>query len=145
MDINSIRFKNFKVLFERFKDEVRRDDPGAPEKGMMKAFGERLGVREAYMSHINTQYKNIGPKTARLMEEALKLPHGWMDQQHEKRREPEAVAPVQASHSEQPAAIAHPTDADELEFLETAIDFYRRDPLAAQTAILRALRTKLHG
>jgi hypothetical protein len=145
MDINSIRFKNFKVLFERFKDEVRRDDPGAPEKGMMKAFGEKLGVREAYMSHINTQYKNIGPKTARLMEEALKLPHGWMDQQHENRREPEPVAPAPAhADGEQSASLANPTDADELEFLETVVDFYRRDPLAAQSAIMRAMRNKLH-
>ncbi|WP_143749510.1 hypothetical protein [Caballeronia arvi] len=49
---------------------------------MLKLFGDRLGVREAYMSHINTKFKNIGPTTARKMEQALKLPHGWMDQVH---------------------------------------------------------------
>jgi hypothetical protein len=141
MDINAIRFANFKALFEQFKDITRRDDPGAPEKGMLKAFGARLGIREAYMSHINTEYKAIGPKTARQIEEALKLPHGWMDQQHDAKRAPEP-APTQddADHS----ALANPTDAEELEFLETAIDFYRRDPLAAQSAIMRAMRAKLH-
>ncbi|GJH23700.1 hypothetical protein [Caballeronia novacaledonica] len=83
MDVTQIRYRNFKHLFEQFKEVVRRDDPSAPEMGMLKLFGDRVGVREAYMSHINTKYKGIDTTTARKMKQALKLPHGWMDQQQE--------------------------------------------------------------
>jgi hypothetical protein len=140
MDITEIRYRNFKSLFEQFKEMVRRDDPGAPDKGMLKLFGDRVGVREAYMSHINTKYKGIGPTTARKIEEAFKLSHGWMDQQHERkaRAEQDATAPVHVSAEQAP----EPTDADELAFLETAIQLYRNDPIRAQTALLKAMSSK---
>ncbi|MFM0518035.1 hypothetical protein PQR08_11445 [Caballeronia jiangsuensis] len=83
MDVTEIRYQNFLRLFEQVKDETRRQDPDAPEKGMLKLFGERVGVREAYMSHINTRYKGIGPGSARKIEQAFKLSHGWLDRQHD--------------------------------------------------------------
>jgi hypothetical protein len=138
MDITEIRYRNFKALFEQFKEVVRRDDPGAPEKGMLKLFGERVGVREAYMSHINTKYKGIGPTTARKIEQGFKLAHGWMDQQHDKK--PRAEQQAQPEHVSD--ETVEPTDADELAFLETAIEVYRKDPLRAQTALLKAMSNK---
>lgn len=137
MDITEIRYRNFQHLFEQFKEVVRRDDPGAPEKGMLKAFGGRLGIREAYMSHIQTKYKGIGPTTARKIEQALSLPHGWMDQQHDKK--------PRATHAEpQPAleGAEQEADAEELAFLEAAIDVFRRDPVRAQSALIKAMQGK---
>jgi hypothetical protein len=144
MDINQIRFANYKYLFEQFKEMTRRDDPGAPEKGMMKLFGERVGVREAYMSHINTGYKNIGPKTARQFEEALKLPSGWMDQQHDKKRQ-QAEPVRQSASTDSDEQVTNPADAEELQFLQTAIEFYRNDPVRAQAALLQALSAKFRS
>jgi hypothetical protein len=105
---------------------------------MLKLFGEKLGIRQAYMSHINTRYKNIGPTAARQIEQALGLPHGWMDQAHDKKQ------PVRASveKSAPQDASAEPTDADELAFLETAIKLYRDNPLRAQTALLQVMSSK---
>jgi hypothetical protein len=141
MDITEIRYANFKQLFEKFKEETRRDDPGAPEKGMLKLFGDRLGIRQAYMSHLNTKYKGIGPTTARQIEQALGLSHGWMDQQHNKKRTPE---PAPAPHAEAAPAVEaqDPSDADELAFLETAIQLYRADPISAQSALLRVMSSR---
>jgi hypothetical protein len=140
MDISEIRFANYKRLFDEFKEETRRTDPGAPEKGMLRLFGDRLGIRQAYMSHLNTRYKNLGPTMARQIEQALGLSHGWMDQQHNKKRatEPAPAPQVQAA----PAEIPETTDADEIEFLENAIMLYRKDPLGAQNALLRVMRSK---
>jgi hypothetical protein len=120
-----------------FKEVVRRDDPGAPEKGMLKLFGERVGVREAYMSHINTKYKGIGRTTARKIEQAFKLSDGWMDREHEKNERAEQAQPAHVA-----AEPPEPTDADELAFLETAIQLYRNDPIRAQTALLKAMSSK---
>jgi hypothetical protein len=137
MDISEIRYRNFKHLFEQFKEVVRRDDPGAPEKGMLKLFGERVGVREAYMSHINTKYKGIGRTTARKIEQAFKLSDGWMDREHEKNERAEQAQPAHVAEE-----TPEPTDADELAFLETAIQLYRNDPIRAQTALLKAMSSK---
>jgi hypothetical protein len=143
MDISEIRYKNFEHLFEQFKEETRRVDPGAPDKGMLKLFGARLGIREAYMSHIKTKFKNIGPTTARQIEQALGLAHGWMDQQHGKKRATEpAPAPAPQAGVAAPAEIPETTDADEIEFLENAILLYRKDPLGAQNALLRVMASK---
>jgi hypothetical protein len=139
MDISEIRFRNYQHLFERFKETTRQDDPGAPEKGMLKLFGEKLGIRQAYMSHINTRYKNIGPTAARQIEQALGLPHGWMDQAHDKKQPTRAS--VEGRPTQEPAA-PEPTDADELAFLETAIKLYRDNPLRAQTALLQVMSSK---
>jgi hypothetical protein len=138
MDITEIRYRNFKHPFEQFKEVVRRDDPGAPEKGMLKLFGERVGVREAYMSHINTKYKGIGRTTARKIEQAFKLSEGWMDREHEKKERAEQAQPAHVAAEPTP----EPTDADELVFLETAIELYRKDPIRAQTALLKAMSSK---
>lgn len=102
-------------------------------------FGDRVGVREAYMSHINTKYKGIGRTTARKIEQAFKLSEGWMDQQHERKARAEQQA--QPEHVA-PEPTPEPTDADELVFLETAIELYRKDPIRAQTALLKAMSSK---
>jgi hypothetical protein len=160
MDVSEIRYLNFRYLFEQFKTTARDHDPGAPDKGMMKAFGERLGIKQAYMSHINTRYKGIGALTARQMEKALKLPHGWMDQQHdepcdERRDEPRrSVAAAASGPASAQASASAPSvivtesvisDANELAFVEAAVQAYRLDPVAAQAALMRLLTAKLRG
>lgn len=137
MDIVQIRFRNFRDLLEQFKETTRKDDPAAPEKGMLKLFGDRVGVREAYMSHINTRYKGIGPATARKIEQALGLSHGWMDQVHNKKS--------RTSAQEDPAKSAEhlePIDSDERTFLEASLTLYRSDPIRAQNMLIEAMSRK---
>lgn len=82
MDINEIRYKNYKALFEQFKNETWAADPTAPDHGMLRRFAEAIHTSEAYMSHINTQYKPIGSRMARKFEKHLRLSDGYMDREH---------------------------------------------------------------
>jgi len=124
MDVYQIRFKNYQFLFERFKESVWREWPGEPDRGMLRRFGERLGISEAYMSHLNTGYKPIGARMGKKIEAALKLPPGWMDQDHEN---------------------GAPRTPDEAEFVKAAVELYRQSPNDAQAALIQALTKKLSG
>ncbi|GJH30233.1 hypothetical protein [Caballeronia novacaledonica] len=96
---------------------------------MLKAFGDLIGVREGYMSHINTGYKNIGPKIARQMEEVLKLPRGWMDQQRDR------------SKANQKESSRQPSDEDRLQGL---FELCRQmDAAKTQTTLLSLLEELL--
>lgn len=80
--VKEIRKANFDFLFEQFKERVRQSWPSEPEKGMLKRFAEELGISDAFMSHVKTGRKPIGDKTAKKIEDALRLGHGWMDESH---------------------------------------------------------------
>ncbi|WP_175969658.1 helix-turn-helix domain-containing protein [Burkholderia sp. BCC0322] len=125
MDISEIRRRNYEFLFERFKEAVRAESGGpeeAPEHGMLKRFAEKIGVSQAYMSHINTGYKPIGARMARKFEHGLSLPDGWMDHVHDETstRSPEEEA-----------------------FIAAALELYRESPTDAQAALLKAFAAKL--
>jgi len=122
MDVYHIRFKNYQFLFDRFKESVWREWPGEPEHGMLRRFGTRLDISEAYMSHLNTQYKPIGTRMARKIEAALKLPAGWMDQDHDN---------------------GAPRTPDEADFVKAAVELYRQSPNEAQAALIQALTKKM--
>jgi hypothetical protein len=120
MDSRQIRHKNFKKLFDDFVD----CHPQEPRRGMLKLFAERLGLSDRYLSHIKCNRKNIGNHVARTIEQRLKLPHGWMDREHD--------------------AFNMPTDDKEKLFVETALSLFRAQPHEARELMLDLLREKLH-
>lgn len=120
MDSRQIRHKNFKKLFDDFVD----CHPHEPRRGMLKLFAERLGLSDRYLSHIKCNRKNIGNHVARTIEQRLKLPHGWMDREHD--------------------AFNMPTDDKEKLFVETALSLFRAQPHEARELMLDLLREKLH-
>jgi hypothetical protein len=124
MEINEIRHTNYLFLLDRFKQSVWSEEPTFPEYGMLKRFAERLGISQAYISHINTRRKEIGPKLARKFETQLKLPNGWMDALHDS---------------------TSPVTPGEQEFVKTVMELYRADPVAAQAAMMNALASKLRS
>jgi len=124
MDIKQIRSKNYHFLFGRFKASIWAEFPEEPERGMLKRFAEKLDLSEAYISHINTGYKQIGDKTARKFELALKLPNGWMDKEHHE---------------------GAPRTPEEDAFVAAAVKLYRESPNEAQAMLLKAFSDKLHA
>ncbi|MDQ9171994.1 hypothetical protein Q8A64_16385 [Oxalobacteraceae bacterium R-40] len=91
---------------------------------MLKLFAERLGLSDRYLSHIKCNRKNIGNHVARTIEQRLKLPHGWMDREHD--------------------AFNMPSDDKEKLFVETALSLFRAQPHEARELMLDLLREKLH-
>jgi hypothetical protein len=101
MNSSQIRHKNFHTLFEDF---ITRH-PNQPRRGMLKQFAQHLKLSERYLSHIKCQRKNIGNSVARVIEDALGLPQGWMDREHD--------------------AQGAPVDDREKLFIETALILFR--------------------
>lgn len=122
MEIYEIRHKNYIFLFERFKEAVWADYPTEPERGMLRRFAARVGISEAYMSHLNTGFKKFGDKTARNIEQKLGLENGYMDKLHDEKS---------------------PRSKEEEEFLGQAIQAFRDSPGEARAVILRAFTDKL--
>lgn len=119
MDSAQIRHKNFHKLFSDFIDR----HPGLPQRGMLKLFADRLNLSDRYLSHIKCNRKNIGNNVARAIEERLKLPHGWMDREHD--------------------SFTMPSDEKERLFVETALALFRAQPDAARDMMLDWLRRSL--
>lgn len=70
MDINEIRRKKLRNLIEKAKSQTE--------------FAEKIGKDPSYLSQVAgiNPSKNIGTRVARSIEKKLKLPEGWMDQDH---------------------------------------------------------------
>ncbi len=81
-DISTVRQANFQRLFKDFKDWYWKQWPDEPEHGMLKLFAEKIGVSEAYASHLNCARKHIGDKLARQIEKAMGADQNWMDFPH---------------------------------------------------------------
>lgn len=122
MEIKQIRKNNFDFLLDRYKQSVWAQFPDVPERGMLKKFAVELKMSEAYISHINSGFKDIGDKTARRFEAELKLPSGWMDHQHDDGDAPRTV--------------------EEQVFIQAATEFFRKYPKEAQNALLQAFADK---
>jgi hypothetical protein len=121
MDSAQIRHKNFQKLFHDFIDQ----HPNLPQRGMLKLFAERLGLSDRYLSHIKCRRKNIGSNIARTIEERLRLPHGWMDREHD--------------------ALNLPIDEKEKLFVETALSLFRAQPREARELMIDLLRRRLQA
>ncbi|HJV81719.1 hypothetical protein [Noviherbaspirillum sp.] len=119
MDSAKIRHKNFQKLFADFIDQ----HPDLPQRGMLKLFANRLNLSDRYLSHIKCNRKNIGSNIARSIEEQLKLPHGWMDREHD--------------------TLHMPVDEKEKLFVETALTLFRSQPTEAREMMIDLLRQRL--
>lgn len=120
MNSAQIRHKNFMKLFNDFIDR----HPGAPQRGMLKLFAQHLDLSERYLSHIKCNRKNIGNAVARTIEERLKLPHGWMDREHN--------------------TLNLPADDKEKLFVEMALILFRAQPNDAREVMIELFRQRLH-
>lgn len=121
MDSAKIRHKNFQKLFADFIDQ----HPDLPQRGMLKLFANRLNLSDRYLSHIKCNRKNIGSNIARSIEEQLKLPHGWMDREHD--------------------TLHMPVDEKEKLFVETALTLFRSQPTEAREMMIDLLRQRLQA
>lgn len=119
MNSAQIRHKNFQKLFSQFI----KQHADLPQRGMLKLFAQRLNLSERYLSHIKCNRKNIGNNVARAIEEQLKLPHGWMDREHD--------------------TFTMPADDKERLFVETALTLFRAQPEAAREMMIDLLRQRL--
>lgn len=121
MDVNEIRLRNYKVLMQQYRNKEL--DRGEPERGLLNRFGEFTGVSARYLSHVNNGRKHLGPETCRRMEQAFKLPHGWMDHDH-------LGSPAPGTRAER-------------EYLELALKLFRESPLEAQSVLLRYMGERM--
>jgi hypothetical protein len=121
MDINEIRMRNYKLLMQQYR--TIELDRGEPERGLLNRFGEFTGVSPRYLSHVNNGRKHLGPETCRRIEQAFKLPHGWMDQDH-------LGSPAPGTRAER-------------EYLELALKLFRESPLEAQSVLLRYMGERM--
>jgi transcriptional regulator with XRE-family HTH domain len=121
MNSAQIRHKNFLKLFSQFM----KQHADLPQRGMLKLFAQRLNLSERYLSHIKCNRKNIGNNVARTIEEQLKLPHGWMDREHD--------------------VFTMPVDDKERLFVETALTLFRAQPEAAREIMIDLLRQRLEA
>jgi transcriptional regulator with XRE-family HTH domain len=121
MDSAQIRHKNFQKLFAEFISQHSH----LPQRGMLKLFAERLDLSDRYLSHIKCQRKNIGNNVARAIEERLKLPHGWLDREHDR--------------------LHPPNDEKEKLFLEMALMLFRTQEEDARELMLDLLRQRLQA
>jgi hypothetical protein len=121
MDSTQIRYKNFKRLFDDFVNK----HPNEPQRGMLKLFAQRLELSDRYLSHIKCNRKNIGNIVARAIEERLKLPHGWMDREHD--------------------TFNMAIDDREKLFVETALSLFRAQPNEAREMMIDLFRQRLHS
>ncbi len=115
MDINEIRMRNYLNLQVQFK--MRPENKGLPDHGMLKRFAAFTDVSPRYYSHINNGRKNIGDKTARAIEKAFALEHGWFDRNHDENLNSVSTA--------------------ESEFLSMALDLYRKSPVKLQALLMQ--------
>jgi plasmid maintenance system antidote protein VapI len=111
MDVINIRYANFCALFERYKAE----HPHVAAHGSVKKFSEFIETSERQVSFLRTRTRNIGPSTARRIEDVFGLQHGWMDVRHDLQTEPRTLS--------------------EQRFIEIMLAIYRKNP---ELALLRA-------
>lgn len=123
MDVNEIRMRNYKILMQQYR--TRELDRGEPERGLLNRFGEFTNISPRYLSHVNNGRKHLGAETCRRMEQAFKLPHGWMDQDH-------LGGPAPGTRAER-------------EYLELALKLFRESPLEAQSVLLRYMGERMIG
>lgn len=84
MTSDDVRHENFMALYRDFRAEHSH----LPNRGMLKLFGEHVGISDRYLSHIKGRRRAIGSLTARRVEKACKRPHGWLDVPHRMSNDP---------------------------------------------------------
>ena len=122
--VTEIRYRNFAILYDEFCDSVFKLNPGAPMKGMLKAFAEQMGMSDRYLSHVKCNRKPVGHTVARKIEAGCGKPVGWMDVDHDALANSLAVG----AKSQR-----------EREFVQMAMEIYKANPEGAQAAMTRML------
>lgn len=122
MDVNEVRLRNYKVLMQQYRNKEL--DRGEPERGLLNRFGAFTDVSPRYLSHVNNGRKHLGPDSCRKMEQAFRLPHGWMDHDHL------GGTPATGSRAER-------------EYLELALKLFRESPVEAQAVLLRYMSDRM--
>jgi transcriptional regulator with XRE-family HTH domain len=123
--VEEVRLRNFLFLFERFKDEIWREWPNEPERGMLTRFADRLGINKIYLSQVKNGRKVIGTVTRNNIESALELPEGWMDTDHTQ----------EALEGDDAAMVAR----------DTFMAMYQQAPEATKDALLRVMGALVTG
>lgn len=123
--VDSVRARNFKLLFEQFKEERRRKWPDEPERGMLTRFADHLELNKVYLSNINSGNKIIGVKTARHVEHKMNVPEGWLD----------------TDHSRDASLMSD----DDVAFQDSVMAIYRQAPEASRALLLRAFQALITG
>ena len=121
MDVSEIRMKNYKRLLKEFEESP--DQAGLLRHGLIKRFATKGGLSDRYLSHINNNRKQIGPKLARKMEEGFGLPFGWLDNDHD-------------------VALQSTSDTEK-ELIATVMSLYRESPEDVQQMLMRYMREKI--
>jgi transcriptional regulator with XRE-family HTH domain len=117
--VEDVRLRNFLFLFESFKQEIWKDWPNEPERGMLTRFADRLGINKIYLSQVKNGRKVIGTVTRNNIEQAMGLPEGWMDTDHTQ----EVID----------------ADDDAKAFADAAMAIYMQAPEAARAAMFRVM------
>ena len=127
--VDQVRLRNLKFLLEQYKDEVRSQYPEHPERGMIKMFAERVGVSVINFRQVLNGHKLAGPNLRDRIEDALKLPRGWIDTDHSSER-----------------VTKHLAEDDELrEFTETVAGLYLQYPEASRSALQKWFHSTVTG
>jgi hypothetical protein len=121
MNIDDIRYANYRALFAQFEERDRSD--GNAPRGLLNRFGDFVGVSARYLSHVNARRKNLGERTTHAIEKAFNLPESWMDTDHSRGTDPSGDA--------------------EVEFTKLALQLYRESPTEAQAVMMRYMAEKL--
>lgn len=123
MDIHDIREVNYKTVLTQCAQEMRLTI--GSDYGVLKRFGEVIGVSPRYLSHVNMGRKKLGDEVCRKIEQAYRLPFGWMDHCH-------------LSDS------ANPANSAEVGFLAMALKVYRMKPVEVQALLMDFMLTTMN-
>lgn len=111
MSVIDIRYANFIGLYKRFEEKCAKTNM----RPTLQQFGETLWLPLGMASQYKCRAKNIGHAVARRIESHLGLEPGWMDRSHPDPR---------------------PSNPDEAEFQQLALELFRRDRKLAYRTLL---------
>jgi hypothetical protein len=136
-DVAQIRLDNALRLFDEFVRATVKDPDAATLRGLERRFAERLQIQPSYWSQIKSRSRQIGERLARQFEQLTHKPYGWMDQAHDAKAAPAAVAALAPAEPTEDSPL--PQDDDERFIVGLVLTYYRRHPQRARTRLLDLL------
>jgi hypothetical protein len=148
-NIREIRLKNFNLLLKKFQ-QMRT----GPERGLLRDFGDRVGISNRQLSHMKCENRAIGSNSARKIEKGLGLKANWMDSPHNEIKEnsvnlkPANIAPPPIKNKDQRISQPKvqriktiPLNKQEQDFLNellaVGLNLFRQDRLKAVEYLLK--------
>lgn len=123
--VDTVRLRNFLILFEQFKQMRWEKWPDEPERGMLRRFAEHLELNHTWLSNVKSGSKILGVKNARHIERKMGVSEGWLDTDH--------------SRDESMSSD------DDKAFRDSVMAIYRQAPEASRALLLRAFQALLAG